>query len=179
MFLTLLVWHTRLMSHSVADLGIDPNHLHRVERTSGTFVVRVFSRVLATPGCWWWTGTLTPDGYGVLGRGRRGAGNIFAHRAVWELLVGPVPDGLVYDHLCRNRQCVSPEHAEMVTLEENKRRGFGPAVLHSIRPTCSRGHPKDGTTQRSDGSPRHRYCKTCARTKSHDRHHARKAGVSA
>jgi hypothetical protein len=146
------------------DVEIDPALLLPVPRTSATFAFRVFSYIDASGDCWEWTGTLDPKGYGVIGRGGRGAGNIGAHRAVWELLVGPIPDGLQLDHLCRNHACVNPDHLEPVTAEENKRRGFGLAVLHSLRDTCPSGHPKDGVTYLKDGTS-HRYCKTCARLK--------------
>ena len=47
----------------------------------------------------------------------------YTHRVAYEELVGPIPDGLVLDHLCRNRRCCNPEHLEPVTDGENTRRG--------------------------------------------------------
>jgi hypothetical protein len=78
------------------------------------------------------------------------------------------------DHLCRNRRCCNPDHLEPVTSDENKRRGYSPAVLHSLRDTCLYDHPKDGVTGRF-GGPRFRYCKTCARAKTNARRYAGKA----
>lgn len=129
---------------------------------SDSFATRVFSKIDAASDCWEWTGTLDDARYGVLGRGRRGAGNIAAHRAVYELLVGPIPDGMHLDHLCRNHACVNPDHVEVVTPEENKRRGYSIARLYAKRTHCRIGHPLDGVTRRKDGTS-HRYCKTCAR----------------
>jgi hypothetical protein len=143
-------------------------HHFRVDRTSPTFVDRVFSYVEVSAGCWWWTGTLDRNGYGVIGRGARGAGNIAAHLAVWQLLMGPIPEGMTYDHLCRNHACVSPEDAEIVTLDENKRRGYSPAARYARRTACGRGHPLDGVTTRHKGVHAGevvRYCKTCARAR--------------
>jgi hypothetical protein len=134
-----------------------------VPRTSESFPLRVFSYVEVTVGCWLWRGTLDGAGYGVIGRGRRGSGNMPAHRAVWELLVGPIPDGMEYDHLCRIHACVNPDDAEIVTPEENKRRGYGIARLHAMRTHCPDGHPFDGVLGRRGGKQRRRYCKTCAR----------------
>jgi excisionase family DNA binding protein len=133
-----------------------------VPGTSETFAARVFSYIDFFGDCWEWTGTDDGHGYGVIGRGRRNSGLMAAHRAVWELLVGPIADGLQIDHLCRNHMCVNPDHLEPVTAEENKRRGFSMARLHAARDTCRFGHPKDGITQPKNGKP-HRYCKTCRR----------------
>jgi hypothetical protein len=141
-----------------------------VDRTSQTFVDRVFSKVDASGDCWEWTGTLDKRSrYGVIGRGGRGTGNMQAHRAVWELLAGPIPDDLQLDHLCRNRQCVNPDHLEPVTDEENKRRGYGISVLYAKRTTCDSGHPLDGVIHLKDGTS-HRYCKACARQRSNARY---------
>lgn len=134
-----------------------------IPRASGTFAERVFTNVDASGDCWEWTGTLDDAGYGILGRGRRGSGNIPAHCAVYQLLVGPIPDGMHYDHLCRNHACVNPDHGEIVTPEENKRRGYGIARLHAQRTHCGKGHPLDGMTGGRGSARKHRYCKTCKR----------------
>lgn len=68
-------------------------------------------------GCWRWLGHCLSSGYG-----RVGARGILAHRLAYEELVGPIPDGLEIDHLCRNRGCVNPAHLEPVTHVENLRR---------------------------------------------------------
>ncbi|MER7063953.1 HNH endonuclease signature motif containing protein [Streptomyces albidoflavus] len=134
-----------------------------IPRASESFAERVFSKIDASGDCWEWGGTLDDQGYGIVGRGRRGSGLIAAHRAVYELLVGSIPDGMHYDHLCRNHACVNPDHGEIVTPEENKRRGYSIARLHAQRTHCAEGHPLDGMTG-GRGSPRkHRYCTTCAR----------------
>lgn len=73
-------------------------------------------------GCWIWTGSIDRDGYGYLHDGRRHN----AHRWTYEKFVGPIPDGLEIDHLCRVRPCVNPDHLEPVTrLENNLRRWYG------------------------------------------------------
>lgn len=79
-----------------------------------------FSKVDAVGICWEWTAALA-KGYGrfIAPDERRW----LAHRWCWEYLVGPIPEGLVLDHLCENKRCVNPDHLEVVTQGENSRRG--------------------------------------------------------
>jgi hypothetical protein len=82
--------------------------------------IRVEDRGYSSP-CWVWQRSLTEKGYG------RGpvpgfAGNSRVHRATYELYVGPIPEGLVIDHLCCVKACCNPDHLEAVTDEENRRR---------------------------------------------------------
>lgn len=68
-------------------------------------------------GCWTWLSRVDKDGYGRHGKH-------LAHRAVYEILVGPIPPGHDLDHECYNRLCCRPGdgHAVPVTHEENIRR---------------------------------------------------------
>lgn len=71
-------------------------------------------------GCWIWQRSLNRAGYGAWPRRRDSS---LAHRRMYELHVGPIPEGLHLDHLCRVPSCVNPEHLEPVTNAENSRRG--------------------------------------------------------
>ncbi len=70
--------------------------------------------------CWMWDGWNSGDGYGKVWFDGRAQ---MAHRVVYELLVGPIPDGLKLDHVCRNRGCCNPAHVEPVTTMVNTLRG--------------------------------------------------------
>lgn len=73
--------------------------------------------------CWTWLGATNDRGYPRWGYGPSGAQvNVYAHRFSYETLIGPIPDGLTVDHLCRNIVCVNPAHMELVTKSENTRR---------------------------------------------------------
>ena len=107
--------------------GTDPEIaavLFQVPGTNHRFARRVFSFIDPSGDCWEWTGTKGPEDYGVINRGARDAGEMPAHRAVWELLVGPIPDEMSYDHLCKNHSCVNPDHGEIVTPAENTMRSW-------------------------------------------------------
>jgi hypothetical protein len=96
---------------------------------------RFWSRVDKTDSCWVWRNAPAP-GYGTIGFGGR---NFMAHRVSWELTHGPIPRGLVVDHLCRNPSCVNPAHLECVRQRENVIRGIGPAS-RALATHCQRGH---------------------------------------
>ena len=132
------------------------------KRTQATYEKRLLERVDRSDpeGCWPWTRYLQ-RGYGIIQRpdGKR----VPAHRAVYELLVGPIPDGLTLDHLCRNPPCCNPDHLEPVTQAENNRRGVGWAGENARKTHCKRGHeftPENTYTYRGMRS-----CRLCARIK--------------
>ncbi len=86
---------------------------------------RFWDKVERTETCWFWRGACNEKGYGYFhwdGHWRK------AHRFAYELLIGPIPEGLTIDHLCFVRHCVNPVHMEPVTLRENILRGEDRAV---------------------------------------------------
>ena len=134
----------------------DPSH--RVMATRGmTAEQRFWHYVRTTDACWIWTGELNETGYGRLFNGRK---RVFAHRFAYELLVGPIPDSLPLDHLCRVPACVNPAHLEPVTTRTNVLRGIAPAARNAVKTHCLRGHPLDAKNTRVDAAGG-RHCKTC------------------
>lgn len=108
--------------------------------TFKTHMERVFSKIeqLTECGCWIWMGSLNSDGYGQAWDGEKMRKS---HALVYEMVVGPIPEGLEHDHKCRVRCCVNPAHLEPVTHGENMRRGIArcAGVTH-----CRQGHPYSG-----------------------------------
>ena len=86
---------------------------------------------------------------------------ISAHRVAYEWFVGPIPENLTIDHVCKNTKCVNPDHLEIVSLQENIFRANGSSVTH-----CPNGHLKSEYQAPVSPSGRGRkgfYCKMCHR----------------
>jgi hypothetical protein len=108
--------------------------------------------------CWEWTGPRT-NGYARVWINKKSR---LAHRMAYETWVGPIPKGLVLDHLCRNPACINPRHLEPVTQYENVMRGVGFGAENARRTHCRRGHEftPENTRRLPSGS---RLCRTCVR----------------
>lgn len=126
--------------------------------------VRFFAKVRQDGDCWVWTGHISRDGYAHFNAGD--LRQVMTHRWSWEFFRGPIPDGLVLDHLCRNRSCVNPDHMDVVTSQVNILRGEGVAALNAKKTSCPFGHPYIGRMSRT-GRP-YRACLRCQALASHE-----------
>ena len=115
------------------------------------------SRVVPETGCIEWVGRLGRNGYGQI---RVGDKRPVVHRAAWELVNGPIPEGMQLDHLCRNRSCLNLAHLAVVTSRENTLRGDTIPARYLSRTSCGHGHPftPENTYIRKGGA---RICRTC------------------
>jgi hypothetical protein len=84
-----------------------------------SFEEKFWSRVNKTDSCWLWTGTVDRGGYGMQGRGGRGAGTAKCHRVSYEWAHGPIPTGLWVLHRCDKPPCVNPAHLFLGTSRDN------------------------------------------------------------
>lgn len=133
--------------------------------------------------CWLWTKGLSQDGYAktkIAGR------TLVGHRAVYELLVGPIPMSLDLDHLCHDpqscalgsecphRRCVNPAHLEPVTPAANIARGGGLAPTNVTKTHCPQGH--EYTPENTRVSRGRRQCVQCGRDRSREFQRQKRGG---
>lgn len=123
---------------------------------------RFWAKVIKTETCWLWTGGHGKYGHGVFIPKTRNEPIMGAHRWSWESVNGPIPPGLVLDHLCRVPACVRPDHLEPVTQAENVRRAPHLGGAQNRRKThCPKGHPYSGDNLLRWGDMSRRRCRQC------------------
>lgn len=128
---------------------------------------RFMARVeqITETGCWIWTGEVISSRL-PYGRFWLDGRRVLAHRIAYEHFKGPIPGGLVLDHLCRVPSCVNPDHLEVVTQRENTIRGTSMVASNVKKTHCKNGHELSGDNLRLE-TTRHghrgRVCRTCVR----------------
>ena len=117
-------------------------------------------------GCWEWMGALAGRGYGQFMQGGK---NYRAHRYAYEMVNGPIPEGMSVLHSCDNPRCVRHDHLRIGTAKENAidclTRG---RHSQATKTHCKRGHEfTSGTTifSKNASGGISRYCKICDRDK--------------
>lgn len=121
-------------------------------------------------GCWLWTAAIGSHGYGMFCE--TGSKADVAHRISWRLLKSPIPTGMFIDHrVCRNKQCVNPEHLVVCTASENILQPDGVAGMKKAKTHCVRGHSLLSDNVRITRQGR-RACRACQAI-----HHARRYKV--
>ena len=149
------------------EIGINPTTICRrlieyniPRRGVGQFKkdirIKFYSKIKILPNrCWEWQGKINKStGYGYFDT----IGH--AHRASYELHKGKIPKGMVINQLCGNKKCVNPEHLEMITLKEDRRRGNCPTGINYRKTHCIRNHPFSGSNLYIAPSGK-RICRIC------------------
>ncbi len=120
--------------------------------------IRFWRMVRHDGDCWMWQGAVDPKGYG---RFNPNGHTMLAHRFAYESAVGPIPEGLQIDHLCRTPGCVNPAHLEVVTNKENSIRGESLNAINARKVRCDYGHPFDDANTYIRPDNGYRQCLTC------------------
>lgn len=106
-------------------------------KSRGQFIEDFMAKVEQhADGCWVWLGGHTSGGYP---RYQCGWAN-YAHRVMWTITNGPIPDGLDVCHTCDNPGCVRPSHLWAGTAKDNLRDAVRKGRIAKLRGELSGNH---------------------------------------
>lgn len=123
---------------------------------------RFWAKVDATGDCWEWAAARFPRGYGQF-RVWPSDNHSLAHRVVWEMLVGPIPEGFEIDHRCLNVGCVNPDHLEPVPQLVDLMRSGAWSAVNARKKKCVKGHIYNAENTRMYRG--RRQCRACDRAR--------------
>ena len=160
--------------------------VHPLAETFAKAAGRFWAKVDTSGDCWLWTACRVRKGYGRFFVAGHLPPVMYAHDFAFELLVGPIPDGMGLDHLChtangtceggsscQHRRCVNPVHLEPVTTRVNVLRGLSRSGLNARKTHCQHGHaftPQNTKVSRAG----ERRCRTCERLGQPQKNRARR-----
>lgn len=143
---------------------------------------RLFARVEVTDGCWYWKGPTSGGGYGKISVNREGR---VVHRVCYELLVGPIPENLVLDHICRVKHCVNPSHLRAVDSRTNSvENSVSPMAVNAAKTHCVNGHELSGDNVKHESGVykgwayTRRHCLACRRLADRKRRARKRTALS-
>lgn len=127
--------------------------------------------------CFEYNGTISDQGYGIMNIKSK---NIRTHRLAWQLMVGPIPEGLCVLHHCDNRKCFNTEHLYLGNRADNMRDTIERDHFkswHRDKTQCKRGHEftEDNTYIRPNNVGRR--CRTCQKVHQYNSYWKKKAAA--